>query len=211
MSDAEISGNNQTRGRCVNPFATRYTRPGHVQPLNEDGSRFDADELLAHLAASGGCGGFVGPHGSGKSTRLEAVAAIAAERGVPVRRVRLRRRRDVFRAMWAVVATRRGGLVCLDSLEQAGRMGVLWLRCLAFLTGGQMLATSHTAIGLPTLVTCRTSPSLLQRIVEQLPAHGGSVSDADLIEAFEASNGNLREALFLLYDRVETQRNRQRS
>ncbi len=211
MSDAEISGNNQTRGRCVNPFATRYTRPGHVQPLNEDGSRFDADELLAQLAASGGCGGFVGPHGSGKSTRLEAVAAIAAERGMPVRRIRLRRRRDVFQAMWAVVTTQRGGLVCLDSLEQAGRLGTLWLRCLASLTGRQMLATSHTAMGLPTLVTCRTSTALLQRIVEQLPSHGGGISEADLIEAFEASNGNLREALFVLYDRVETQKSPHRS
>jgi hypothetical protein len=211
MSDAATSRDNETRGRYVNPFATRYTRPGNVQPLNEDGGRFDAEELLAHLAANGGCGGFVGPHGSGKSTRLEAVAAIAAERGMPVRRIRLRRWRDVFRAMWAVVITRRGGLVCLDSLEQAGRVGTVWLRCLAFLTGVQMLGTSHTAMGLPTLLTCRTSTALLQRIVEQLPSHGGSVSEADLIEAFEASNGNLREALFVLYDRVETQRNLQRS
>lgn len=211
MSDAGISGDNETRGRFVNPFATRYTRPGYVLPLNEDGSRFDAEAVLSKLAASGGCGGFVGPHGSGKSTRLEAVAAIATQRGMPVRRIRLRRRRDVFRALWAVAATPRGGLVCLDSLEQAGRLGTLWLRSLASLAGVQMLATSHTAVGLPTLVNCRTSQALLQRIVEQLPAHGGSLLEADLHEAFEASDGNLREALFVLYDRVETRKKRQRS
>ena len=59
-----------------NPFATRFTRAGALPPLNDDGSPFDAAAVLATLEEAAGCGAFVGPHGSGKSTRLQACAGL---------------------------------------------------------------------------------------------------------------------------------------
>lgn len=198
-------------GIGVNPFATRYTRPGAIAPLTNDGQPFDADALLAELAQTGGCGAFVGPHGSGKSTRLEACREAAAAQGQPVRRIRLRRWTESLAVARAIVALPSGGLVCVDSIEVAGRVGAACLRCLARLHQVQLLATTHAPRGLPVLSICRTSPLLLKRIIEQLPHRHERISDAVLEEVFLASKGNLREALFRLYDRAEDQRSPPRS
>ena len=195
----------------ANPFATRYTRLGAIRPLTEEGHPFDASATLAQLAEAGGCGAFVGPHGSGKSTRLAACAKAAADQGQRVQRVRLRRWRESLGVARAIALLPAGSLVCVDSLEVAGRVAARCLRILARLRRVQLLATSHEPAGLPMLVCCRTSPALLNRIVEQLPAHGGSITQGDIEEAFTAANGNIREALFALYDRVEARRSPQRS
>lgn len=195
----------------LNPFATRYTRPGQLAPLDEQGRPFDPEAALGELAAAGGCGVFVGPHGSGKSTRLQACADAAAARGERVCRLRLRRRVDTLRAAWRVSTFPTAGLVCIDSVEKAGRGGLALLRALARARGVRLLATSHTSLGLPVIALCSTSLPLLERLVEQLAGHGNGVTPADIAEAFQASNGNLREALFLLYDRVEAAWQRQRS
>lgn len=194
-----------------NPFATRSTRAGALPPLNEDGSPFDAAAVLVALEEAGGCGAFVGPHGSGKSTRLEACAAAARRRGLRVRTIRLRSVVDVVAALRRLLTLPCGSLLCIDSLEQAGRLGTACLARLARLRGILVLATCHGPLGLPALVTCRTSLQLLERIVDHLPPHDGCLTNRDLAEAFAASDGNLREALFDLYDRVEAVRRRQRS
>ena len=67
--------------RWVNPFATRYTGLGAVTPLHSDGTPFEPETVLEKLRMTGGSGLFVGPHGSGKSTRLEACAETAARGG----------------------------------------------------------------------------------------------------------------------------------
>lgn len=194
-----------------NPFATRFTRAGVVPPLNDDGSPFDAAAVLAALEEAGGCGAFVGPHGSGKSTRLQACAAAARNRGLRVRTLRLRRWFDVVAALRWLLTLPSGSLLCIDSLEQAGRPGASCLGRLAHLRRILLLATCHEPLGLPALVDCRTSLELLKRIVDHLPPHDGCVTQRDLADAFAASDGNLREALFDLYDRVEAARRRQRS
>lgn len=198
-------------GGEVNPFATKYTRLGAVQPLADDGSPFDPAAVLTRLEDEGGCGVFVGPHGSGKSTRLEACAHATEMRGLAVRRVRLRKRLDLWDAWKAVLGMPAGGLVCVDSLEQAGGVGAFCLTRLARLRGVRLLATCHTPCGLPVMASCQTSLGLLKRVVEQLPSHEGLVSQHDLADAFSAANGNIRDALFELYDRAETARSRQRS
>jgi energy-coupling factor transporter ATP-binding protein EcfA2 len=195
----------------LNPFATRYTRPGQLAPLDEQGRAFDPAAALAALEAAGGCGAFIGPHGSGKSTRLHACAAAAAARGERVCRLRLRRRVDTVYAAWRISTCSPSGLVCVDSLEQAGRGGLAVLRRLARVRGVRLLGTCHRSMGLPVIAVCSTSLPLLERLVEQLAGHESGVTAADVAEAFRASNGNLREALFLLYDRVEAAQQRQRS
>lgn len=205
------SGGQQPAGGGANPFATRFTRAGALPPLNEDGTPFDAATVLGRLKETGGCGVLVGPHGSGKSTRLAACEAAARNSGLRVRTLRLRRWSDVVSVLRRLLTLPSGSLLCIDSLEQAGRLGVSCLARLARLRGILLLATCHEPLGLPALVDCRTSPELLERIVDHLPPHDGCVTQRDLANAFAASDGNLREALFDLYDRVEAGRRRQRS
>lgn len=202
---------NHEPGGVANPFATRYTRLGAVAPLTESGERFDAAAMLVQLKDAGGCGAFVGPHGSGKSTRLEACAEAAEAAGRPVRRIRLRRWRESVAAAHILATLPAGGLVCVDSLEVAGRFGAACLRSLARCRRVQLLATSHAPLALPVLIQCHTSLALLERIVAQLPASEGSIPQAALAEAFTAADGNIREALFLLYDRVEAHRSLRQS
>jgi hypothetical protein len=73
-------------------------------------------------------------------------------------------------------------------------------------TGRGLLVTSHGEGPLPTLVSCSTTPRLLCTIVDRLPDRHGLLSSADIEETFREAGGNLREALFLLYDRFEQAR-----
>ena len=198
--------------RWVNPFATRYTGLGAVAALQSDGTPFEPEAVLEELRMAGGSGLFVGPHGSGKSTRLEACAKAASRGGQIVERVRLRRWRD----LWGLLRLSRrlpgGSLLCVDSLEQAGGMGATWLARLARRRGVQLLATSHQPIGgLPVLEACTTSWQLMEKVLEQLPLHGNLIAPAEREAAFWAANGNIRDALFDLYDRFEAAQHAQRS
>ena len=204
----------------ANPFATRYTRlrqpgdldnPGRITPLDEKGRPFDAVAALTALVEAGGCAAFVGPHGSGKSTRLQACAQVALTRGEHVCEIRLRRWSDALRAAWLIRTLHAGTLVCVDSLEQAGRVGRAVLRRLARSRRLRLLVTCHTPMGLPVLATCSTSLPLLETLVAQLSGGESGLSSADIAEAYEASRGNLREAFFILYDRVEAAERQQRS
>lgn len=190
----------------VNPFATRYTRPAAIPPVDESGTVFDPGVWLDALDLAGGCGAFVGPHGSGKSTRLEACGVEAASRGQNVERLCLRRRREVARAAWRLLAATPGSLVCVDGLERAGPVFLRLLRPLARWRRVRLLATLHDAHGLPVIARCETSRRLLETLVGYLPDHGGRVSAADVSDAYTAAEGNLREAFFLLYDRFEARR-----
>ncbi len=204
----------------ANPFATRYTRlgqsgapdnPGKITPLDEQGRPFDAVVALAALVEAGGCAAFVGPHGSGKSTRLQACAQVALTRGEHVCQIRLRHGSDAFRAAWALRALPAGALVCIDSFEQVGSLGRALLCRLARSRRLRLLVTCHTPLGLPVLATCSTSLPLLETLVAQLSGGECRLSSADIAEAYEGSRGNLREAFFILYDRVEAAERQQRS
>jgi hypothetical protein len=66
--------------------------------------------------------------------------------------------------------------------------------------------TAHRPGLLPTLRACRTSPALLTAIVDRLPVQGAFLPNERAVqidEAFRRSKGDIREALFTLYDRFE--------
>lgn len=190
----------------VNPFATRYTRPAAIPPVDESGAVLDPGAWLDALDRAGGCGAFVGPHGSGKTTRLEACAVEAASSGQKVERLCLRRRGDAARAVWRLLAAVPGSLVCVDGLERAGPVFLRLLRPLVRWRRVRLLATLHDDHCLPVIARCETSRRLLETLVGFLPDHGGRVSAADVSNAYTAAEGNLREAFFQLYDRFEAGR-----
>ena len=200
-----------------NPFATRHTRPGRIEPLDERGQPRDLGAVLEKLAALGGRAAIRGPHGSGKTTLLEHLSQGLEDRGTAVERVRLRAWRDgaaaavadVAAAFRAILRCAAGGTVCIDGWEQMGPAAAV-AGALAWLRGCGLVVTTHRSTRLPLLVACDTSPVLLAAIVRRLPGHaswGGSlIRDADLETSFSRHGGNIRESLYELYDRFEEQR-----
>lgn len=192
-----------------NPFSTRHTRPGCLPPLDAMGRPLDLEGLLARAVATRGAA-IVGRHGSGKSNLLHHLALAAAARG-NVEQVRLRSWRDALLAWGAVLRVGRGGIACVDSWECAGPVERIVLVVLARAAGVFLLVTAHRpTVLLPTLVRCETTPSLLAAIVVQLvdPPQWGAVpiDAADIEAACAGHDGDLREALYELYDRFESRR-----
>lgn len=194
-----------------NPFATRFTSPGRLPPLDSSGDEIDMAPLLLRLARCGNLAAIRGPHGSGKSTLLVAMADALRRCGRLGGHVRLGRgfRRDLLTVARELAACQRGRVLCVDSWERLGR-GAAALACiLAWAAGRGLLVTSHSDGWLPTLVSCSTTRRLLSRIVDRLPDRFDLLGEADIDTAFAESSGDLREALFLLYDRFERARSRQ--
>jgi energy-coupling factor transporter ATP-binding protein EcfA2 len=187
----------------TNPFSTRSIRTGRIPPLDDAGHHVCLTEVLADLAERGGSAAIVGPHGSGKTTLLRHLADAMERRGQRVERVRLHGKQGVVTLLRAVV---RGGFVCVDSWERLGRPTALLVRWLARIRGTRLVVTAHRPGPLPTLWACHTSPALLAAIVDRLPEQGGflpSERPVQIEDAFRRSKGDIREALFMLYDRFE--------
>jgi energy-coupling factor transporter ATP-binding protein EcfA2 len=190
-----------------NPFATRFTRPGRIEPLDAMGRPVDTDMLLARLRSLGGAAAIVGPHGSGKSTLLMHLAGAIEARGERAPRIRLRSVHDVHAAWVAIRQAANGGTACIDSWECMGRCIRYGLQVAAHLSGSGLLVTSHGSAGLPVLVQHATNSAVLRTIVRGLPEHaswyGKLITTSDIEEAFVKHGGNLRESLYELYDRFE--------
>lgn len=187
----------------ANPFATRFTRPGRLAIRGRDGSPLDPATLVEALDGMGGTAALEGPHGSGKTTLLLAVAAVLGARRRLGGLLRLHGRGDAGRALALMRTAAPGSVLCVDSWEQAG----LWtggaIRRAGRRRGVGLLVTSHRATQLPLLHRCGTSSILLARLVDDLPSHGGLITSADIEAAHARHGGDLRSALFDLYDRFE--------
>lgn len=185
-----------------NPFSTRYVRPGRLPPLDAEGRPIDIAMLCETLAVLGGSAAVVGPHGSGKTTLLVWLANALEAGGSRIERVRFRGLRDVVSLARAIWRTAEGGTVCVDCWERLGWPGNGLARLAARLFGARLLVTAHRVGPLPTLCTCATSAKLLEAIVARLPIDS-PLLPGDVDEAFRRARGDVREALFLLYDRCE--------
>jgi hypothetical protein len=186
-----------------NPFATRHVRPGQLRPLSAAASEQDMPAVVATIQAAGGSAAIVGPHGTGKSTLLRALAAEFAAAGHLAGLIQLRRGRDGWAALRLLAAAASGTTACLDGWEQFGPVGRLSARLLARLRGCHLVVTSHRPTSLPLHLSTSTSLALLEAIVAALPDHGGLIERTDLAHAFDRHGGNLRESLADLYDRFE--------
>lgn len=192
---------------ATNPFSTRHVRPGRIVPLDEDGMPMDIAALAVRLRRTGGMAAIVGPHGSGKSTLLSRLADAIEADGTRVVRLRLRSWRDAWRAGVAVCQAGRHGTVCIDGWESLAVPVRGLVRLIAWGMRRVLVVTTHARGRTPVLACCRTSPSLLESIVTRLPGaarwYGDVITSADVAAAFQRHRGDVREALFELYDLFE--------
>ena len=193
-------------GVCRNPFAARYVASMRLASRDANGHRRDLRPLAALLARGGRGGAIVGPHGSGKSTLLGQLADHIEASSSKVLRLRLRAHGDAAAIVMSIARAPRGSVVCVDGWERLGWMVAIALVA-ARLRRATLVVTSHRRGYLPTLVECRTSIALLEAIVADLPVHhlwfGQGIAQGDLAASFLAAGGDVRVALFMLYDVFE--------
>ena len=186
----------------ANPFATRHTAPGRLPPRGGRGEPLDLEPLLDRARAAG-MAAIVGPHGAGKTNLLTALAARLDEAGLLAGLVRPRSRADGVAVFRAVRAASPGATLCIDSWETLGPALALVIRWTARRRRVGLLVTTHGSAGMPALMRCETTPELLTRLVADLPPHGGLIRHDDVEDAFLRHGGDVREALYDLYDRFE--------
>jgi hypothetical protein len=191
--------------------------PFNVQKLRSIRYRLSGqtwDSLLERLATLNWRAAIVGPHGHGKTTLLQDLMPRLEAHGFRIRSVMLhtgdrrlgREQRDLlFRDLGP------RDILCVDGAEQLGRWSWLALRLRSRAAGG-LLITSHRAGMLPTLVDCETTPELLAGIVRDLLGGAGEARQAgmeqrtdtverpDPVELWARHGGNVREALWEMYD-----------
>jgi hypothetical protein len=194
----------------VNPFATRFLRPGVVPPLDDDGRPLPLDPLLERLRAAG-CLVIEGPHGRGKTTLVRGLLAAASTRGRETLFLQLRSFRDAWKAVATVAAARPGSLVAVDGWERFPPPLGWLLPLLARRRQVTVVTTSHRPCGLPVLARCTSSARQLAAVVRRLPGHGGLITEDDIEQAFRHHAGNIRDALGELYDVFERRSSREPS
>jgi energy-coupling factor transporter ATP-binding protein EcfA2 len=188
-----------------NPFSTRHVGPRAIEYRFAPGD--DAAGVVARLAAAGWRGAIIGPHGSGKTTLLAALepALIAAGRR-PARITLHDGQRRLGRDLSSLHLAADTVLV-IDGYEQLGwaaRRGVGWL---CWRRGCGLLVTAHGPVGLPVVRLSAVDEALARDLAAQLQRGWPTLVDADdATAALRAQRGNLREALFALYDLYERRR-----
>lgn len=203
-------------GAAVNPFSTRYHAPGALAYCFEDdegGETSTAEALYEKFLASGRCGEIVGPHGTGKTTLLCALEAEARWRGHAPRRVTLREEERRLPVDWwrfegeDATKTPAERVVFLDGAEQLSRLGFWRVQRRCRREGFGLLVTAHRSLGLPALYRTLVSETMARRLAERIlascPQAPRLVAPDEAAAALQAAHGDLRAALFALYDLYE--------
>jgi energy-coupling factor transporter ATP-binding protein EcfA2 len=181
-----------------NPFSTRFIRPGAIPFIFSAGE--SAESLVDRLCANNWLGQIVGPHGSGKSTLLAMLVPALQAVGRNVVCVSLHQGEHRLPPLDRSAFTSTTQLV-IDGYEQLTWWSKRRTKSLRHRCNAGLLVTAHSDIGLPTLYRTEPSEELARAVIEHLvPNNNGCISVADISAAFGATQGNLRETLFRLYD-----------
>lgn len=210
MSFPAATGYHQGMPDDVNPFATRFTRPGAIPYRFPAGK--GSDYLLAKLSDLHGWGQIIGPHGSGKSTLLQTLAADLEARGRRIVRFtqgageRRLKTSDADVASWDANTQ-----VIVDGFEQLGWLARRWVKQTCRLHKAGLLVTAHEDMGFPLLWATAPDEALAQQLVADLldDQQRRYVNAADVSLCYQQHAGNLRETLFALYDLYERRRHAQ--
>jgi energy-coupling factor transporter ATP-binding protein EcfA2 len=184
-----------------NPFSTRFVRPGAIPYLFE--ANASAEQLVETLRAAEWRGQVVGPHGSGKSTLLKQLAEALAAAGRTVWTVALHDNTHRLPHGWARAVQAAGAnLIVIDGYEQLSRVARGSVRWHCRRHGWGLLVTAHADVGLATVHVTSSRLETAQTIAADLQQGcEARVLPEEVAECFAAANGEVRETLFLLYDR----------
>jgi hypothetical protein len=187
-----------------NPFCTRRVKPGAVGFVFPPG--MDVDTVVDRLRQTGWWGEIVGPHGSGKSTLLATLipaieraghAAVVVSLHDRQRRLPIDVRSDV----------RLPAVLIVDGYEQLSRWSRMKLKWLCRRREIGLLVTAHKSVGYPTIYQTAATPELAVQIVGVLlEGRATSFTPQEVSQSLSQRGGDLREALFDLYDLYEKRR-----
>jgi hypothetical protein len=166
-------------------------------------ARLDVRALVDRALALRRCA-VIGPHGSGKTTLMLALAAELRVREIPVRYVHLSREDGRLSTAWRQFLRVRPGPHEAVLLDGGGD-----LRWHAFLQvafacrhARAFIITAHHLGRLRALARTRTDVALLDSLLADLLGTVDSQLQAQAHRAFTAHRGNLREVFRDLYDRL---------
>jgi hypothetical protein len=182
-----------------NPFATRFTRPGAIPYLFPAGA--STETLVDRLQIHAWQGEIVGPHGAGKSTLLATLREALTAAGRSNVQVTLHQGESSLPSAlddWAHWTS--STQVIVDGYEQLSWWSRRQLAHRVRDRQAGLLVTSHRPMGLPTILAITPECDTALQVVRQLVPDERGVTQADIEAAFNASGGNIREMLFLLYD-----------
>ena len=190
-----------------NPFCAARLRPGTIDFVFEPGKSLQ--QLLDSLEANAWYGQITGRHGTGKSTLLAALTPAIEARGRRVKSITLiAGQRDLprmfMRSLWRSPGLR---VAAVDGIEQLGLWNRLLLKRSCRARGVGLVVASHRSAQLPSLYETAVDETRAWRVVEQLQdGFPPRIEVGDLTARLARHQGNLREALFDLYDLYEVRK-----
>jgi hypothetical protein len=196
-----------------NPFSTRHVRPGAIPYF------FPADvgvaALVERLQSAGWRGQIIGPHGTGKSTLLATLLPELERAGkIPVVITLHDGTRRVPGNVWQTIHQQvsPNHLLVIDGYEQLGFASRWRLKWHCFRRSVGLLVTTHTSVGLPEVYRTQVNREQAEQVVRHLlRGRDSTVAVNALEQQLAAHDGNLREALFALYDLHERSCSRNRT
>jgi hypothetical protein len=184
-----------------NPFSTGRVRPGALDYLFSGGE--SAATLIHRLRRQGWWGQIIGSHGTGKSTLLASLVPAIRDAGREPLLIALHNgRRRLTRSEWRSIPLGGPAIMIVDGYEQLSAWSRFRIRVRCRLRRLGLLVTSHEAVRLPVLARTYVPPELAIAVVDRLapPGPDRTIEPAEVVERLAARSGNLREALFDLYD-----------
>lgn len=178
-----------------NPF-----RVQRVDALGFVESDLSVQGVAERLARLGYRGAIIGRHGTGKTTLLRELGDYLVGHGLsPLPLFMNTDQQGRFPQQWrrTIAKARSTDLLMLDGYDHLPRWARAWVLLRSRSAGG-LVVTSHRHARLDTIAITRTSPALLEQLLEELDPAGAPRFDT--IGLYRKAEGNLREALRLAYD-----------
>ncbi|GIW92314.1 MAG: hypothetical protein KatS3mg110_0355 [Pirellulaceae bacterium] len=189
-----------------NPFAARYVRPGTIPFVYPSG--LTPRQLMERLVRCGWRGQVIGPHGSGKtSLLLDLRENWRSHRVTYWYTIAPEERTQAIRWPHEAASWHDRAVVVVDGFDRLAALRKIWLQVTTFRRKTGFIVTTHRRqLGLPVLVRLQPTFEQFVAVVEALLARSGKSlfwDRAVLLERWQNSGENMREALFSLYDAYE--------